>query len=73
MKCNLPLVLNVLPVFLYSNVEPTKKKKKLSEFEQALIIARNKVKETADKLEERQNKLGIYQTKDRAIIGTLST
>eukprot|EP00826_Nyctotherus_ovalis_P063694 TRINITY_DN9341_c0_g2_i1.p1 TRINITY_DN9341_c0_g2~~TRINITY_DN9341_c0_g2_i1.p1 ORF type:complete len:275 (-),score=80.49 TRINITY_DN9341_c0_g2_i1:62-886(-) len=68
MRCRLTLESSLLPVPVRTHIEPVKKKKKLSEFEQALIIARNKVKETTDKVNERQRKLGLYPARDRAII-----
>ena len=49
-------------------IERKQKTKSLSEFEQALIVARNKVKETTDKVDERQNKICIFGPKNKVII-----
>eukprot|EP00826_Nyctotherus_ovalis_P010770 TRINITY_DN12821_c0_g2_i8.p1 TRINITY_DN12821_c0_g2~~TRINITY_DN12821_c0_g2_i8.p1 ORF type:complete len:278 (-),score=114.89 TRINITY_DN12821_c0_g2_i8:126-959(-) len=47
---------------------PSKPKKRLNEFEKALLEARNKLKATEDKIEERAHAIGIYGDKSRARI-----
>ena len=45
-----------------------KKKKGLSEYEQALINAHNKLKETEDRVDERQSKVGLFGPNSKEII-----
>ncbi len=51
-------------------IAPLVKKEKLSEFENALLMARNKLKETEDKLEERMRKIEFFGSNSRERIGS---
>ena len=55
-------------LYNYRVVSPVKKSS-LTEFENALLVARNKLKETEDKIEERSHKIELFGTGSRERIG----